>query len=212
MLKKEEIMLRELNKIYPNAKCELNFTTDLELVIAVVLSAQCTDKMVNKVTSSLFAKYQTLDDYIAASLAEVEEMIKKIGLYRNKAKFIKQLTAMIKTKYGGEVPRSRAELITLPGVGRKTANVVLSVLFSVPAIAVDTHVERVTKRLGICNEELSVLQVEQVLMEKLPKEAWSLSHHQLVLFGRYNCRAKKPACAECSLKNICAYFKENYPC
>ncbi|MDF2556497.1 MAG: nth [Bacillales bacterium] len=196
-------VLTQIDKMFPNAHCELNHSTPLELVIAVVLSAQCTDVLVNKVTPGLFSKYPKLEDYLEAPLENIEEAIRKIGLFRNKAKFIKQLTEMIAHDFGGNVPSTMEDLIKLPGVGRKTANVVLSVCFGVPAIAVDTHVERVSKRLQICPKNASVLEVEKTLMKKVPKQDWSKTHHLLIFFGRYHCKAQNPNCTECPFADFC---------
>lgn len=192
-----------MRKMYPDAKCELNHANPFELVIAVLLSAQCTDTLVNKVTVELFKKYKEPEDYLAVSLEELQQDIRSIGLYRNKAKNIRKLCQMLIDDYDGEVPRTRDELMKLAGVGRKTANVVASVAFDEPAIAVDTHVERVAKRLAICRWKDSVLEVEQTLMRKIPKEEWSETHHRMIFFGRYHCRSKNPNCPECPLLDIC---------
>ena len=188
--------------MFPEAECELVHSNPFELVIAVALSAQCTDVLVNKVTKHLFQKYKTPEDYLSVPLEELQQDIRSIGLYRNKAKNIQKLSQMLIEDYGGEVPRDRDELIKLPGVGRKTANVVVSVAFGIPAIAVDTHVERVSKRLGICRWKDSVLEVEQTLMKKVPKEDWSVTHHRLI-FGRYHCKAQRPQCESCPLLDMC---------
>lgn len=182
MLTKQQIRccLDVMADMFPNAHCELVHRNPFELLIAVVLSAQCTDALVNKVTKHLFEKYRTPHDYIAVPLEELEQDIRSIGLYRNKAKNIQKLCAMLIEEYNGEVPRDRDELMKLPGVGRKTANVVVSVAFGVPAIAVDTHVERVSKRLGFCRWDASVLEVEQTLMKTIPKEEWSITHHRMI--------------------------------
>lgn len=200
---KIERVLTTLDEMFPNARCELNHGNALELVIAVVLSAQCSDAAVNKVTPGLFERYPTLDDYLDAPLENVEEAIRKIGLYRNKAKFIKQLTEMIAVDFGGEVPCNHKDLVKLPGVGRKTANVVMSVAFSVPAFAVDTHVERVSKRLDFCKKSATVLEVEKILMKKIPESRWIDTHHQMIFFGRYHCKAISPNCVSCPLVDIC---------
>jgi endonuclease-3 len=194
--------------MFPNAHCELVHRNPFELLIAVVLSAQCTDALVNKVTKHLFEKYRTPYDYIAVPLEELEQDIRSIGLYRNKAKNIQKLCAMLLEKYNGEVPRDRDELMKLPGVGRKTANVVASVAFGVPAIAVDTHVERVSKRLGFCRWDASVLEVEQTLMKTIPKEEWSITHHRMIFFGRYHCKAQAPQCPVCPLLHLCREGKK----
>lgn len=173
-------VLDTMGDMFPDAHCELNHKNPFELVIAVALSAQCTDALVNKVTKNLFEKYKTPHDYLAVPLEELQQDIRSIGLYRNKAKNIRSLCQLLLDDYEGEVPTERDELVKLPGVGRKTANVVVSVAFGVPAIAVDTHVERVSKRLGICKWKDSVLEVEKTLMRKIPKEEWSETHHRLI--------------------------------
>ncbi|MTW85941.1 endonuclease III [Virgibacillus dakarensis] len=205
MLTKKQVQycLDVMHAMFPEAKCELNHANPFELVIAVLLSAQCTDVLVNKVTEDLFKKYKTPEDYLAVSLEELQQDIRSIGLYRNKAKNIRKLCQMLIDDYGGEVPKSKEELMKLAGVGRKTANVVASVAFHEPAIAVDTHVERVSKRLAICRWKDSVLEVEETLMKKVPKEEWSETHHLLIFFGRYHCKAKNPNCPECPLLDIC---------
>ena len=194
-----------LDRMYPDAYCELNFSNELELLIAVMLSAQTTDVSVNKLTKTLFKKYKCLDDYIAAKQSELEQDIKSIGLYKNKSKNVKALTKMLLDDFDGKVPQNRTDLEKLPGVGRKTANVVLSTAFNYPAIAVDTHVERVSKRLKLAYKNDSVLQVEQKLMRKFPKDKWSKLHHQLIFFGRYHCKAKNPECDGCLLIRECRY-------
>lgn len=205
MLSKKQIneCLDIIGDMFPEAECELVHSNPFELVIAVALSAQCTDVLVNKVTKHLFQKYKTPEDYLSVPLEELQQDIRSIGLYRNKAKNIQKLSQMLIEDYGGEVPRDRDELIKLPGVGRKTANVVVSVAFGIPAIAVDTHVERVSKRLGICRWKDSVLEVEQTLMKKVPKEDWSVTHHRLIFFGRYHCKAQRPQCEFCPLLDMC---------
>jgi endonuclease-3 len=210
MLTKQQIRfcLDEMARMFPNAHCELVHRNPFELLIAVVLSAQCTDALVNKVTKELFQKYKTPEDYMAVPLEELQQDIRSIGLYRNKAKNIQNLCRMLIEQYGGEVPRDRDELMKLPGVGRKTANVVVSVAFGVPAIAVDTHVERVSKRLGICRWKDSVLEVEETLMRKIPKEEWSVTHHRLIFFGRYHCKAQAPKCDVCPLLHLCREGKK----
>ncbi|MCY7734629.1 endonuclease III [Bacillus safensis] len=205
MLSKKQIneCLDIIGDMFPEAECELVHANPFELVIAVALSAQCTDVLVNKVTKTLFQKYKTPEDYLSVPLEELQQDIRSIGLYRNKAKNIQKLSKMLIEEYGGEVPNDRDELVKLPGVGRKTANVVVSVAFGVPAIAVDTHVERVSKRLGICRWKDSVLEVEQTLMKKVPKEDWSVTHHRLIFFGRYHCKAQRPQCESCPLLDMC---------
>ncbi|WP_163100962.1 endonuclease III [Peribacillus alkalitolerans] len=210
MLNKSQvrICLDTIAEMFPEAHCELNHSNPFELVIAVALSAQCTDVLVNKVTKNLFEKYKTPEDYLAVSLEELQNDIRSIGLYRNKAKNIQKLCQMVIHEYGGQVPQDRDELTKLPGVGRKTANVVVSVAFGVPAIAVDTHVERVSKRLGICRWKDSVLEVEKTLMKKIPMEEWSVSHHRMIFFGRYHCKAQNPQCETCPLIDLCREGKK----
>ncbi|MDR0139760.1 endonuclease III [Metabacillus idriensis] len=195
--------LDKIGELFPDAHCELNHSNPFELVIAVALSAQCTDVLVNKVTKQLFEKYKTPEDYLAVPIEELQNDIRSIGLYRNKAKNIQKLCTLLIQEYGGVVPKDRDELTKLPGVGRKTANVVVSVAFGVPAIAVDTHVERVSKRLAICKWKDSVMEVEKTLMRKVPIEEWSLTHHRLIFFGRYHCKAQAPKCTECPLLHMC---------
>ena len=195
-------------EMYPDAHCELNHANPFELVIAVALSAQCTDVLVNKVTKNLFQKYKTPEDYLSVPLEELENDIRSIGLYRNKAKNIQKLSRMLIDDYNREVPRDRDELTNLPGVGRKTANVVVSVAYGIPAIAVDTHVERVSKRLGICRWKDSVLEVEKTLMKKVPRAEWSDTHHRLIFFGRYHCKAQSPQCEKCPLLDLCREGKK----
>lgn len=195
--------LDEMDNMYPDAHCELVHENPFELTIATLLSAQCTDVLVNKVTKTLFQKYKTPEDYLNVPLEELQDDIRSIGLYRNKAKNIQLLSAMLLNDYNREVPATREELVKLPGVGRKTANVVLSVAFNVPAMAVDTHVERVSKRLGLCRWKDSVLEVEETIMKKTPIERWSRAHHQIIFFGRYHCKAQNPGCGTCPLLEDC---------
>ncbi|MDQ1909364.1 endonuclease III [Paenibacillus sp. GD4] len=196
-------ILDTIAEMFPDAHCELNHANPFELTIAVLLSAQCTDETVNKVTATLFQKYKRPEDYLAVPLEELEQDIRRIGLYRNKAKNIQALCALLLDKHGGEVPREHEQLVELPGVGRKTANVVVSNAFGVPAIAVDTHVERVSKRLGLAGPDDSVLEVEKKLMKKVPREEWTDTHHRLIFFGRYHCKAQNPNCEACSLLDYC---------
>ncbi|MEM5665795.1 endonuclease III [Bacillus toyonensis] len=210
MLNKTQIRycLDTMADMYPEAHCELIHDNPFELVIAVALSAQCTDALVNKVTKNLFQKYKTPEDYLSVSLEELQQDIRSIGLYRNKAKNIQKLCRMLLDDYNGEVPKDRDELTKLPGVGRKTANVVVSVAFGIPAIAVDTHVERVSKRLAICRWKDSVLEVEKTLMKKIPMDEWGVTHHRLIFFGRYHCKAQRPQCEECRLLEVCREGKK----
>ncbi|KIL48027.1 endonuclease III [Jeotgalibacillus campisalis] len=200
--------LDEMGNLFPDAHCELRHENAFELTIAVLLSAQCTDALVNKVTLELFQKYKTPEDYLAVSLEELQQDIRSIGLFRNKAKHIRNLCQRLLEHYNGQIPSDHEELTTLPGVGRKTANVVVSVAFGKPAIAVDTHVERVSKRLGICRWKDSVMEVEKTLMKKIPQDEWSASHHRLIFFGRYHCKAQAPKCDECPLLSVCREGKK----
>jgi endonuclease-3 len=203
-------ILDTLKEMFPDAHCELHHSNPFELLIAVVLSAQSTDKKVNEVTETLFRKYKTPQDYVNVPLEELEQDIRHIGLYRNKAKNIQALCRTLIEKYGGEVPRNHEELTQLAGVGRKTANVVVSNAFGVPALAVDTHVERVSKRLGLCKADASVLEVEKTLMKLVPKEEWTETHHRLIFFGRYHCKAQRPACEICPLSDLCKDGKQKH--
>lgn len=207
MMMKSEEFLKRLDKMIPNPRCELNYNKDYELLIATVLSAQCTDKRVNMVTKELFNKY----DIFSLALAdqkEIENLIMPVGTFRRKSEYIIAIAKSLVESYQGKVPNNRKYLESLPGVGRKTCNVVLSNIYNEPAIAVDTHVERVSKRLAIAKEKDDVLAVEKKLMRFLPKEKWSRTHHQMVLFGRYICKSKNPNCSECNLKEFCKYYKK----
>ena len=195
-----------LDALIPNPKCELNFNCDYELLIAVVLSAQTTDKRVNEVTKVLFTKYPTLEDINKADISSIKEIIKSIGTFNKKAVFVKEIAKTLLEKYDGVVPRTHEELEAIPGVGHKSANVVLGVLYNIPTFAVDTHVERVSKRLGLASAKDGVIQVEKKLMKKVPKDRWIRTHHQFILFGRYYCKAVKPSCDNCKLKDICKYY------
>jgi endonuclease-3 len=194
--------------MFPDAVGELHSDSPFQLLIAVILSAQATDVSVNKATPALFKAYPTPEALAQAPIEDIIEKIKMIGLYRNKAKNIKACAQMLLDNYDGVVPNSREELIKLPGVGRKTANVVLGDAFGVPAIAVDTHVERVTKRLRICKLNASVTEVEATLMRKIPKDLWVKSHHTLIFFGRYHCTARSPKCEICPLLDMCQEGKD----
>ena len=195
----------EMQKLFPDAHCELDHETPFQLLIATILSAQATDKGVNKVTPKLFAIYPNAHALANSEEEVVIECIQSLGLYRNKAKNIRLCAQQLVERFNGEVPRTREELVQLAGVGRKTANVVLSVAFGLPAFAVDTHVERISKRLQMVKQSASVLEVEETLCKKLPKELWGKTHHWMIFFGRYHCTARKPKCASCPLLDICAY-------
>ena len=210
MLSKERTMeaMSRMYDMFPDAVGELHSDSPFQLLIAVILSAQATDVSVNKATPTLFSAYPTPEALAQAPMEDIIAKIKTIGLYRNKAKNIKACAQMLLDNYGGVVPATRDELIKLPGVGRKTANVVLGDAFGVPAIAVDTHVERVTKRLRICKLNASVTEVEATLMRKIPKELWVKSHHTLIFFGRYHCTARAPKCEICPLLDMCQDGKD----
>lgn len=192
-----------LDELIPNPVCELDFHKDYELLIAVMLSAQTTDKRVNKVTKVLFNKYSNLKELKSADLIDIENIIKELGSYHKKAQAIIDIAKILDEKYEGIVPDNREKLESLPMVGRKTTNVVLAILYKIPNIAVDTHVFRVSKRLGLARPEDNVLDVEKKLKNSFDKNNWIKLHSQLVLFGRYYCLAKKPKCNTCKLKNIC---------
>ncbi|ABY94384.1 MULTISPECIES: endonuclease III [Thermoanaerobacter] len=195
-----------LKETYPNAKSGLKFTNPFELLIATILSAQCTDKRVNIITDRLFKKYKTPEDFLKLTPEELQEEIRECGLYRNKSKSILETCKILKEKYNSKVPETLEELMTLPGVGRKTANVVLSNAFSKQAIAVDTHVFRVSNRIGLADSK-DVFTTEKQLMELIPENLWSLSHHLLIHHGRNLCMARKPKCDECPVNHLCLYFK-----
>ena len=204
-MKKEEHILEVLEQMFPDAHVELNHQNTFELLIAVVLSAQTTDVGVNKITPALFKAYPTPYEMMHADITDIEDKIKTIGLYRNKAKNIILLSKQLVEKHQGVVPEKREDLESLPGVGRKTANVVLSNAFGIPALAVDTHVARVSIRLGLAKKDDSVFEIEKKLMQKLPREKWQKAHHQFIFFGRYHCLAKNPKCNNCPLFDICKY-------
>ena len=195
-----------LQELFPDARCELNHESDFELLIAVVLSAQTTDERVNTVTPQLFAQYPDAGAFSEADLKEVETIIRPIGLYHNKALNIIALSKALCERHDGIVPSDRKDLEALPGVGRKTANVILSNCFDVPAFAVDTHVSRVSKRLQIADEEDDVKTIEEKLMNLFPEECWGKLHHQFIFFGRYKCRAARPDCEGCPFASFCAYL------
>ena len=200
-------IIHYLEELYPDARCELNYQKDYELLIATVLSAQCRDARVNEVTKELWKIYD-LESLSLASIDDVEKIIHSLGNGRKKSKYIVEIAKKLVFECGGRVPNDKEYLESLPGVGRKTCNVVLSNIYNVDAIAVDTHVERVSKRLRLAQRSDDVLTVEKKLMRVFPKEKWSKLHHQLVLFGRYQCKAIKPECEECRLKEFCCYFKQ----
>ncbi|WP_203268670.1 endonuclease III [Streptococcus uberis] len=193
--------------MFPEAKGELEWEKPYQLLIAVILSAQTTDKAVNKVTPFLWAKYPNLEDLASANLTDVELILKSIGLYKTKARNIIKTAQILVDNYNGQVPKTHKELETLPGVGRKTANVVLGEVYAIPGIAVDTHVSRVAKRLNISSQNADVKEIEADLMQKIPKKDWVISHNRLIFFGRYHCLAKNPKCEVCPLQSYCLYYK-----
>ena len=200
---KADYIIKTLDELYPDAHCELNYRSNFELLIAVVLSAQTTDIKVNKVTKVLFDKYPDVFSLACANLNDVEEIIKPLGLYRNKTKNIVGLSKTLVAKYNGEVINDRKVLESLSGVGHKSANIVLNNCFGVPAFAVDTHVSRVSKRLGIADKDDDVKKIEEKLMVYFPKTLWGKLHHQFIFFGRYKCKAIKPDCINCPFNDFC---------
>lgn len=203
-------ILQLLAERYPKPRPALNYNSPFELLIATILSAQSTDRQVNIITEKLFKKYKSPEDYSRLSVEILEKDIRGCGLYRNKAKNIIQACRILVEKFNSQVPANRKDLMLLPGVGRKTANVVLSNAFGVPAIAVDTHVFRVANRLGLAGRN-NVLGTEQDLMKRIPRQMWSDAHHWLIFLGRDICRARKPNCISCPLGLVCRYGRENQP-
>ncbi|MEG0254667.1 endonuclease III [Vagococcus sp.] len=201
--KKTVEVLDRMEEMFPDAKGELDHESPFQYLIAVILSAQATDVSVNKVTPILFDAYPTAEKLANAQLDSVMDKIRTIGLYKNKAKNIIKTSQLLVADYDGEIPRTIEEMVKLPGVGKKTANVVAGDMFGVPAIAVDTHVERVAKRLRICKQSASVIEVEEALMKKIPKDRWIQAHHTIILFGRYHCTARSPKCEKCPLLDMC---------
>lgn len=204
-MKNYKIVEDYLDEIIPNPKCELNYFNDYSLLIAIMLSAQTTDKRVNMVTKVLFSKYKTLEELSHANITDLENIIHSLGNFRKKAYNVKEIARIIHEEYRDIVPSNRDLLEKLPGVGRKTVNVFYGEYLGIPAIAVDTHVERVCKRLKLANKNDTVLEIEKKLMKNFNKETWSRRHLQLVLFGRYFCKAKNPECANCKIRDICNY-------
>ena len=196
-----------LDELFPNPKCELNYNKDYELLLATMLSAQTTDKRVNMVTAILFEKYPSLKALSKANIKEIMEIIKPIGTFRKKAYNLIEIAKRLEEDYDGNLPNNREYLESLPGVGRKTANVVLSNIYNVPCIAVDTHVARVSKRLKLAKATDDPSVIEKKLSRKFKREDLCKRHHQMVLFGRYYCTARNPKCESCKLKEICNYFK-----
>lgn len=207
--KKADYVLSKLSLMHPDARCELNFRTPFELLVAVILSAQCTDKRVNIVTKELFSRFNTPRDFAALSEQELGEYIYSTGFYKNKAKSIIEASQALIREYGGEVPRELDKLVKLKGVGRKTASVVLSVAFGIPAMPVDTHVFRVSKRIGLAQSDTPD-GVEEELKKVFREKDWILAHHLLIFHGRYVCLSRSPKCGECKVNGVCDYALEKY--
>ncbi|VYT67464.1 endonuclease III [Peptoniphilus gorbachii] len=195
-----------LEETYPDAHCELDHKNPFELLVATILSAQCTDIRINKVTSEMFKKYNKPEDFANMDINKLEGLIKECGLFRNKAKNIKASSSVILENYNGEVPNTISELMKLPGVGKKTANVVASTAFGVPAIAVDTHVFRVSNRIGFVHEK-NVLDTEKALQNKIDKSRWTKAHHLFIFHGRRCCTARSPRCESCTINKICRSYE-----
>ena len=202
-MNKNKDILNYLNEVVPNPVCELNYNKDYELLLAVMLSAQTKDARVNKVTKALFNKYDSLKKLKEANIKDIENIIKELGNYHKKSEAVINIAKILDEKYNGKVVNNRKALENLPMVGRKTTNVVLSELFNEPTIAVDTHVERVSKRLGLVKKDDDVIKIEEKLKRKFDKNIWSKLHKQFVLFGRYYCTSKKPSCNKCKLQIYC---------
>lgn len=200
---KNKIIGNYLDELFPNPKCELNYNTDYELLIAIMLSAQSTDKRVNECTKVLFTKYDSLEKLSTIPVETLEIIIRPVGSFRKKSIYLKEIVKELIEKYDSKVPTDRKILESFKGVGRKTTNVFLSEYYNYPAIAVDTHVERVSKRLRIAKKDDNVNIVENKLMKFYPKKDWAKRHLQMVLFGRYHCKAIKPNCSECKIKDLC---------
>ncbi len=208
-MNKVEVIEKCLDDMFKDPNCELNYHNDYELLIAIVLSAQTTDKRVNNVTSILFDRYKNLEELSNADIKDIENILRPLGSFRKKALYVKEIARILLLDYNGKVPIKRKELEAMPGVGRKTVNVFLGEFYNVPLIAVDTHVERVSKRLGLAKDDDSVRDVEEKLKRKFKRDVWAKRHLQLVLFGRYHCKALSPNCDVCKLKNICKYKKRS---
>lgn len=204
-MKRAVALYRALSKLYPNVRCELNFKNPLQLLVATVLSAQCTDKRVNAVTPALFKRYKTVEDFAGANLRELQVLIKSTGFYRAKAKNIKGLATKILKEYGGKVPDKLEDLVKLPGVGRKTANVVLGHAFDIPGITVDTHFGRLSRRFG-WTKETDPVKVEFEVMDLIPSKEWTNLSQRMIWHGRRVCHSRKPACAACPISSHCPSF------
>jgi endonuclease-3 len=203
-------IIKVLSNEIPDSTIALKFSNPLELLIATILSAQCTDVKVNQVTENLFKKYRTAKDYAEANLAEIEEEIRPTGFYRNKAKSVQKCCQELVKRFGGEIPRALDDLVTLPGVGRKTANVILGNAFGIPGVTVDTHVQRVSRRIGLTKNDDPV-KIEFDLMEIVPKEEWTHFSNLLIWHGRKTCVARKPLCEVCPIREECNYGSQVFP-
>lgn len=201
--------IQVMHQTFPNASTTLNADTTFHFLLATILSAQATDKAVNETTPALFQRFPTPQDLAAVEPVDVEPYIKRLGLYRNKAKYLVNCSRAIVTDYHGKVPHTRKELMSLPGVGRKVADVVLAECFKIPAFAVDTHVSRVARRLQMVPDKATLLQIEERLMAAVPEEKWLDAHHSMIFWGRYQCTARNPKCAHCPLLAICQYGQDN---
>ena len=199
-------LLDYLDELFPTAKCELFYKRDYELVIAVMLSAQTTDKSVNAATPILFEKYPSLDDLNSASLEAIEDILKPIGLYKNKAKNLKGIVKDLIERFNYVVPSDKEQLMTLPGVGNKTAGVIRAEIFQIPDLPVDTHILRIAKRLKLSKKDDEPIDVERKLKKIIPEERWIKSHHQLIHFGRYFCTARSPQCENCKIRDMCMNY------
>ena len=208
-MEKIDLINSYLDELFPEPKCELNYSNDYELLISIMLSAQSTDKRVNQVTSILFDKYKSLEALNEAKIEDLETIIRSVGSFRKKSQYIKDIASTLISKYNGVVPRNHDLLVEINGIGRKTANVFLSEYYNEPYIAVDTHVSRVSKRLGLAKNNDDVLTIEKKLQKKFDKSLWAKRHLQMVLFGRYKCKAISPLCSDCKLKDICKEKKKN---
>lgn len=197
----------KLAELFPDARCELVHRNNYEMAVAVVLSAQTTDASVNKVTPGLFAKYPDVYALAEGDVDEIAECIRSLGLYRNKARSIHAMAQAVVERFDGEIPSTMKELTSLPGVGRKCANVIMSECFGIPALAVDTHVNRIAKRLGLAKPDDSLEDVERKLKRKFPRDTWTQTHHQMIFFGRYLCHSRYPECERCPFTEICQYRK-----
>lgn len=201
----KKIFFSYLDELYSDAHCELNYSKDYELLIAIMLSAQTSDKAVNKATAILFSKYHSLEELANADIIDIEKCIAFLGMYRNKAKNVIGIAKDIIDRFDGKVPTNGDDLMSLPGVGNKTKNCYLAEMHHVPLLAVDTHVQRISKRLGICKEKDSVEVMEQKLMKYIPEERLIKTNHQIIWFGRYFCKAIKPNCEQCKIKDYCSF-------